>query len=282
MTPSATRPRPAALVVITGDDVYEDLFTASLKLQDLLSGLGFTTRAVMGTGRLAALADGSADSSDSKMRRAAAALAATDLIVLYTAMGQFPPAAQAALAALVSEGTGLIAVHAANVFPGTGGGLDESYRQLFGLVGSRYASHGPLPHHSRFTVHADQNHSVTSGLAPFEITHEHYELELAGDARVLAWRDAGAGGGGGVAGAAGAGAAGRTDGGGPGADPSARREPVVHVREHGRGRVAYVQFGHDMRAFDDPAVRDLLTRSAAWARRDRLQPSEPARAGEPQ
>ncbi len=202
-----SRPRPAALVVITGDDVYEDLFTASLKLQDLLAGLGFTTRAVMGTGRLAALANGSADSSDSKMRRAAAGLAATDLIVLYTAMGQFAPGTQAALADLVRSGAGLIAVHAANVFPGDAGGLDESYRELFELIGSRYAAHGPRPHHSRFTVHADQNHPVTSGLAPFEIDSRALPAR-AGSGLPPSW---------------------------PGAIPAAGREPVLHVREHGPG-----------------------------------------------
>jgi uncharacterized protein len=241
------RPRPAALVVITGDDVYEDLFTASLKLQDLLTQLGFCTRVAMGTTRLGAVASGWASSSDSKMPRAAADLAATDLIVLYTAMGQFPPATQAALAGLVAAGTGLIAVHAANVFPGAAGQVDESYRQLFELIGSRYAAHGPPPHESRFTVHLDQQHPVTSGLNPFEITHEHYHLELVTGTTVVAWRDTPSG-----------------------------REPVLHVREHGRGRVAYLQLGHDMRAFDDPAVRDLLARCAAWARRDRDQPSDSA------
>jgi type 1 glutamine amidotransferase len=246
---ASPRPRPTALVVITGDDVYEDLFTASLKLQDLLAGLGFTTRAVMGTGRLAALANGSATSSDSKMRRAAAGLAGTDLIVLYTATGQFAPGTQAALAGLVSAGTGLIAIHAANVFPSIAGRLDESYRELFELIGSRYASHGPRPHESRFTVHADQNHPVTSGLAPFEIDQEHYQLNLAPDSAVVAWRDTPAG-----------------------------REPVLHVREHGAGRVAYLQLGHDMRAWDDPAVRGLLARCAAWARRDR--DDEPGSAGD--
>lgn len=258
--------RPTALVIITGDDVYEDLFTASLKLQDLLSQLDFTTRAVMGTARLAALASGFAGSSDSKMRRAADGLAATDLIVLYTAMRQFPPGAQAALSDLVAAGTGLIAVHAANVFPGDAGQVGESHRQLFELIGSRYASHGPLPHESRFTVHLDQHHPLTSGLAPFRITHEHYQLELSPAVRLLAWRDVPA----------------------DGEDAPTHRESILHVREHGRGRVAYLQLGHDMRAFDDPAVRDLLARCAAWtrrdhdnARRDDDHPSEPAHAGEP-
>jgi type 1 glutamine amidotransferase len=221
--------RSAALVVINGDDVYEDLFTAGLKLQDLLVQEGFAARVVLGTARLTDCAT-------------------ADLIVLYTALGQFPPSTQSALADAVAAGAGLIAVHASNVFPSSEDQLDEDYRRAFELVGSRYASHGPPPHESRFRVETDQRHPVTRGLAPFDITHEHYQLELAAGAHtgaglgtgpnVLAWRGTAAG-----------------------------REPIVHVRPSGRGRVCYLQLGHDMRAWDDPPVRELFARSARWAAR---------------
>jgi hypothetical protein len=172
------------------------------------------TRTVLGTARLAE---------------------AADLIVLYTAMGHFPPARQAALADAVSAGAGLLAVHASNVFPADRGRLDEDYRTAFELIGSRYASHGPPPHHSRFRVQPHPDHELTRGLAPFEITHEHYQVEIAADADVVAWRPAGAG-----------------------------QEPIMHVREQGRGRVCYLQLGHDMRAWDDPPVRSLIRRAATW------------------
>jgi type 1 glutamine amidotransferase len=206
-------------VVLNGDDVYEDLFSAGLKLQELLAGLGFATRTAMGTARLAALAEQGAD-----------------LIVLYTAMGYFPPARQAALAEAVRAGTGLLALHASNVFPSAGGRLDEDYRLAFELIGSRYVSHGPRPHESRFRVEFRPDHMLSPGRGPFEITHEHYQLELASGAEVLAWRQSDAG-----------------------------PEPIAHVREHGRGRVCYLQLGHDMRAWDDPLVRTLVTRAALWA-----------------
>jgi len=207
---------PTALTVIGGDDVYEDLFTASRALAALAVEAGLATRISMGTERLAQTA------------------AETDLVLLYTAMGSFPAAAQGALAAAVRAGTGLIAVHSANVFPardGDPGTLDPAYRQAYALIGSRYASHGPPPHESRFTVQTDQGHPLTRGLGDFEITHEHYHLELTADVRVVAWRDT---------------------------------EPVVHVREEGRGRVAYVQLGHDMRVWDDPKARALMTRCIGW------------------
>jgi type 1 glutamine amidotransferase len=211
--------QPTALAVIGGDDVYEDLFTASRKLADITAGEGLATRAVMGTARLTRAAD-------------------HDLVVLYTAMGSFPEPAQDALAAAVRAGTGLIAVHSANVFPGRDGipgSLDPAYQRAFALIGSRYASHGPVPHESRFTVRTDPEHPVTRGLADFEISHEHYHLETAADVRVVAWRE--------------------------GADGP---EPVAHVREEGRGRVAYVQLGHDMRVWDDPKARALMTRCIGW------------------
>lgn len=214
MTPPPSQP-PTALVVLNGDDVYEDLFSAGLKLQEILTSLGFATSQKMGT----------AGRSDD-----------TSLIVLYTAMGYFPPERQQALADTVAAGTGLLAVHAANVFPSANGQLAEGYRKASELIGSRYLSHGPRPHESRFRVETSPDHQLTSGVAPFEITHEHYQIELAADAQVLAWRQASTG-----------------------------REPILHVRQHGRGRVCYLQLGHDMRVWDDPAVRTLITRSALWA-----------------
>jgi hypothetical protein len=219
-----TPPPPTAVVVLNGDDVYEDLFSAGLKLPEILTGLGFATQTVIGT----------ASRTDSAR-----------LIVLYTAMGYFPPERQQALAAAVSAGTGLLAVHASNVFPAAQGRLDEDYRQAFELIGSRYASHGPRPHESRFRIETRSDHELTRGLAAFEITHEHYQVELTLDAEVVAWRQATTG-----------------------------PEPILAVREHGRGRVCYLQLGHDMRAWDDPAVRTLITRAAMWAVREAVGEKE--------
>lgn len=215
----ACRP-PSALVLINGDDVYEDLFTAGLKLADILISAGFAARVAMGTACL-----------DQR--------GAPDMFVLYTALGCFPPSRQAALASAVRSGAGLLAVHATNVFPGSEAEPGPDYRTAYQLIGSRYASHGPAPHESRFLVETDQEHPVTRRLAPFEITHEHYQVETAHDVRVIAWR--------------------RTP---------ARREPIAYVRRDGRGRVCYLQLGHDMRAWDDPPVREFVTRAARWARRE--------------
>lgn len=115
-------------------------------------------------------------------------------------------------------------------------GPDPAYRIAHRLIGSRYISHGPRPHESRFRVHADKGHAVTRSTGSFGIRHEHYRIEAASDVRVIAWRRAAGG-----------------------------REPIAYVRRAGRGRVCYLQLGHDMRAWDDPPVRDIVTRAARWA-----------------
>jgi uncharacterized protein len=214
----ASGQRPSALVVINGDDVYEDLFTAGLKLADILASAGFAARTAMGTGRL--------DRHS-----------VPGLIVLYTALGCFPPPRQAALAGIVRSGAGLVAIHSSNVFPGPVTQPGSRYRTAYQLIGSRFTSHGPAPHESRFLVKTDQRHPVTRNLSPFEITHEHYRIQTAGDVRVIAWRQA-----------------------------LGRREPIAYVRRAGRGRVCYLQLGHDMRVWDDPPVRELFVRVARWAR----------------
>ncbi|HEX4790283.1 MAG TPA: ThuA domain-containing protein [Actinospica sp.] len=89
---------------------------------------------------------------------------------------------------------------------------------------------------TRFNVLLDEAHELTAGLAPFEVTHEHYHVETAPEMTVLAWRE--------------------TSGG---------AEPLVHVRTHGAGRVCYLQLGHDLRIWGQPPVRLLVRRAARWA-----------------
>ena len=202
-----------ALVVLGGDDTYEDLFTAGRVLPDLLAEVGLVARAALGTGALAGAAD-------------------ADLVVLYTAAGRFDPDRQRRLADAVRDGTGLIAVHSATVLPDGAAG-----RIAYRLIGSRFAGHGPRPHTSRFTVWTSGT-GTAAGIAPFEVEHEHYHLAMAGPATVDAWRDTHTG-----------------------------REPLVYRRTHGRGRVCYLQFGHDMRVWAEPSVRAIARNAARWAGR---------------
>lgn len=201
---------PTALVLVNGDDVFEDMTTAANQLAAVLTDAGFAARTAMGMGRF----DGAVTD---------------DLVVLYTALGEFTPAQRAGLDHAVRAGAGLLAVHSTTVLP-------DGDRLLFDLIGSRYVSHGPPPHESTFTVRLDDTHEITAGIEAFDVTHEHYDIATAPDVDVIAWRDA--------------------DG---------ARQPLVHVREHGAGRVCYVQLGHDMRVWGEPALLLLVRRAACWA-----------------
>ena len=145
-TAVAAHPR-RALVVVTGDDVYEDLFPGALELQRLLLEAGFVPRVVMGTASLTA-----ATGHDER------------LVVLCTASGLFDTVAQRTLERRVEGGLGLVAVHASNVLP-----VDAP---LADLIGSRYGSHGRLPHESRYRVEVDSHHPMMRGIEPFDVTHE--------------------------------------------------------------------------------------------------------------
>jgi len=193
-----------ALVVLDGDDVWEDMTTAADALCALLAADGWAVRAVAGTGRFAA------------------GPVPAELVVLYRADAGMAPAAADGLAASVRDGLGLLGIHSA------------AYRAP-SVLGADFVGHGPDPQESLVAVELDPAHPVTRGIEPFAVPHEHYELAVAADAQTLAWRDAGG-----------------------------RREPLLTVRNAGEGRVAYLQLGHDMRTWDEPGVRALIARAAAW------------------
>jgi hypothetical protein len=239
MMPTEPPPTRTATVVVSGDDMFEDLFTAAVALQSLLTAEGFAARTALGT---------------AVFEDAGARIAHDDLIVLYTAAGRFSAEGRRNLAQVVHDGAGLIAVHSTNLpgeaLPDAGGD------PLLDLIGSRYISHGPPPHESRFRVQLDAGHEVTAGIAPFDVTHEHYRIETTPDARILAWRRAE----GHTEADTRIGTRARTE-----TDAADRDEPLLHVRTHGAGRVCYLQLGHDLRIWGQPPVRRLVRQAARWA-----------------
>lgn len=252
MTVTSRPPLIHCRVVITGDDVWEDLTGATDSIRQIATDLDQVVTCESGLFRLA----------ENQPR--------PEVAVLLNAGGQFTPDQQKRVDEMVREGMGLLAVHCTAFLPGFNAdyptpGADEYWRTAFNLLGLRYDSHGPQPHETRFTVHLGPNHPVTAGLADFPITHEHYHVVMAdGDAApaVIAWRD--------TTETTDATESDHTDGVNtttttPPADHTgATTEPLMTAKQWGAGRVVWLQLGHDMRAFGEPTVRDLIARALTW------------------
>jgi type 1 glutamine amidotransferase len=230
MTEAARQQRRRALVLIAGEDTYHDLMAAGEMLRTTAMGPGLEAHVGVGLQRF---------------REPGPATSEADVFVLYTYGAQFPTGEQQALAALVHEGRGLVAVHCANVLSTDGERLDPADRPMFELLGSRFVRHPPTVS-GRHAIDVVRGHPVTDGVEDFETTDEYYELELADDAiEPLAHRQ-------------------------PveGERKPAARVPVMYARQVGRGRVAYLALGHDATAWRVPGFQALLRRAIEWAAGD--------------
>jgi type 1 glutamine amidotransferase len=219
-----------AIVVIAGEDTYHDLVAAGEMLRWTAVALGLDTHLGVGLQRFC----------EPRPETEAA-----DVVMLYTYGALFPTVEQEALVALVRGGTGLVAVHCANVLGANGDALDPADRPMFELLGSRFLRHPPTVS-GRHRIEVVRGHPVTDGVDRFETTDEYYELELADDEiEVLAHRQ-------------------RVDG---ERDPSPS-VPIMYARHIGRGRVAYLALGHDERAWGVPGFGALLRGAIQWVARD--------------
>jgi type 1 glutamine amidotransferase len=221
--------RGRALALIAGEDTYHDLIAAGEMLRTAADAAGFDTHLGVGLQRF---------------REPAADTSAADVYMLYTFGALFPTAEQEALASLVRDGRGLVAVHCTNTLRTIGNALDPDERPTFELLGSRFVRH---PADSgRHRIEVVSGHPVTDGVDGFETRDEYYELELADDAIVpLASRQ-------------------RVEG----ERYPAGEVPVMYAREVGHGRVVYLALGHDERGWSEPAFGALLRRAIRWTARD--------------
>ncbi len=162
-------------------------------------------------------------------------LARFDVILNFSTDLAASEAQIAALLGAVVSGTGYVGLHAA-----TATFLDHP--RYLAMLGARFSRHDPI---KRFTIRfTDRDHPITQGLGDYEHEDELYELTAdfvdrknvvpLGGVRVLA---------------------------------EAEGHPMVYVKQHGRGRVAYLASGHDARSLDHPTYRTLFTRAVAWAAR---------------
>lgn len=210
----------SALVVVEGTDLHHDLIGAALALQEIVTEAGLPTARAMGLDRFVDPLPATSEA---------------DVYVLYRSSTRFDPRQQEALSSLVAGGKGLVVLHSSNLFGFEEGGL-EADRAAYGLVGSRYLSHGDQGSEGRIEVRIRADHPVTRHLPDFAVDDEYYVLEYADDVTVLAERETPTG-----------------------------TEPLVYVREHGAGRVCYTALGHDPRAWGNPGFRQLVRQAALWA-----------------
>jgi len=166
------------------------------------------------------------------------------LIILRDGMNWSDPAAnrpqwwmtdsqEQAIIAFVRAGGGILALHNANALKPWA--EKENPAPILRVLGSQYDSHGAPREGYRVRVLA-KDHPVTRGIADFTATGEHHRPRpLATDmVRLL--------------------------------ESTAEGETCLagYVRTEGKGRVAYLAFGHNREVLELPDVQRLLANSARW------------------
>jgi len=138
------------------------------------------------------------------------------------------------LARFVREGGGLVLVHFAC---GAFQEFKDDFTKLAGRAWNpKLRGHDPR---GKFRVEiVDTDHPVTRGLEPFETVDELYTC-LDGEPPIHVLADAKS----------------KVDG---------KRYPMAFVLTYGKGRVLHCVLGHDVAAFEVPAVGELFRRAAAW------------------
>lgn len=146
-------------------------------------------------------------------------------------------AARENLRRYVEQGGGLMSVHFAC------GAWHGEWPEFQSIVGRVWHGTGPgkSQHDARgpFTVRiADKNHPITRGLSDFETDDELYTC-LTGDAPIHVVADAKS----------------KVD---------QKVHPMGFVREYGKGRVFLTTLGHDVKAFTNSCVPQLMRQGCAW------------------
>ncbi len=136
------------------------------------------------------------------------------------------PAVEAAFAAYVRKGGGLVVVHSGTV----GYGASETLRPLIGGVFDKHPKQCPV------TVTPLPDHALTTGVAAFTAQDEHYHMHYDGDDDAVFLNSTSEHG----------------------------TQPAGWTRQEGQGRVCVLTPGHNVEVWLQPAFQTLLTHALLW------------------
>lgn len=171
----------------------------------------------------------------------AAKASAYDTIVLYDMWTPITPQAQTDLLARVREGKGLLATHHAlcnyRDWPDYGRLIGGKYHFQKWTENGVEKPASSYKHDVQFKVKVvDPTHPVTRGVKDFEIHDETYlGFEVKPDVTPLLTTD----------------------------DPTST-PTIAWARQEEKGRVVYLELGHDRKAYANPAYQQVLAQAIQW------------------
>lgn len=154
-----------------------------------------------------------------------------DGVVVYTTFYEhdLTPDLEQSLMVFIENGGGFVGVHsAADSFRGS--------RAYVEMLGGEFLTHPPFGTYKVSVI--DREHYITARMRDYVIEDEMYHLQSFDPEKVnlladTPWQD--------------------------------RRMPMAWTKQRGKGRVAYLANGHDLRAWRNPEFQKLLVRAAAWS-----------------
>lgn len=157
---------------------------------------------------------------------AAKNLSAYDVVVIFTDGDYFDDAAINSLAKFVRSGKGLVSLH-------TAAGTNKESETFGKLIGSRIES-GKIFEHKVLVT--DPDHPITHRIQDFLLDDEVHVLTPTAEYRTLmsAWLNG-------------------------------RKEPLVYVKDEGKGRTVHLATAHALSGVSNPQWQQVFTRSVRWA-----------------
>ena len=153
------------------------------------------------------------------------------LVVMYYTRGEIADSQKNGLLNHIANGNGFVGVH----------GATASFREcpeFHAMLGGLFTTHPPVRPYQVSVV--DSEHPITSGITEFMVEDEQYIMDYDPRVQVLAtalWQG--------------------------------EAEPVVWIKDWGKGKVFYIALGHARKECQNETFKLLLNRGALWTA-DRL------------